>query len=828
MLTWQRTEHPLLPVAAAPPSDRLTCLALLLLAVVAAEATSAATLRLECEDFAGPWRTQTNIPGYSGRGFVVSNADGVAKTVMTRTVGISVAGRYFVWARGYEGDGLNRRWRVQVGGALLDETHTSRKATGWSWQRSGQVDLRAGDVEIRLIDTGDSFEVADAIMLTTDPDLDPTVEEGRWRVLDEAEAKTMVFREIMARTHAYAAAMPVCKSLDGWRQRAAWLRPRVMRALGLDPLPERTPLNVRVLGETHFAGYRIQRLTFESRPGLLVPANVYVPDGPGPFPLVLCPVGHWTRGKNEPTPAARSHGLAKLGYITITYDPFGQEERAIPGNEHAEHWRLILTGHTNMSIMVWDTVRALDTMLARPDVEPSRIACTGASGGGLNTLYFSVADDRLGVAVPVVYITQWADFLGTGAAHCPCSHVPGLGAFTDMGEMTALFAPRPQMYINAQADPQFTTAGAQHAEAQARVVYDLFGAGDRLALKCFEGDHDYSRPMREALYGFLAQHLLGQGDGRPIPEPAFTPEPPESEWCFPGGKIPTTTKTVRQLAQEWAEAAMARLPTPKGFDAEGCRKALVSVAHPPGDTTPRLVPCGSFPVDGFVVRKLKLEVQPGITLPALFAAAQPGAPVVVIADGSPDPATAEPLLRAAREAGLAALYVSPRGTGQTAWDEHVICTDNLLLGDSILGQRAFDLAQAARALRAELGMQYTDVGLLALGPEAGLYGLFAQALWWRPPYMAAAVGPVMGSYREAFGGGIPLAAYVSRILEVADIPQVVELASHQPLRIAFAHDDYSRRHPEWADYTAERALLVEKLSVDDALSFLHYWLTVTG
>jgi dienelactone hydrolase len=790
-------------------------------------AASASALRLECEEFSGLWRTQTNISGYSGRGFVVSNADGVAKTAMTRTVDIPAVGCYLVWARGYEGDGLDRRWRVQVGEALLDETHTSRKATGWSWQRCGQVDLRAGDVEIRLIDTGDSFEVADAIMLTTDPNLAPTVEEGRWRVLDEADAKTMVFREIMARTRAYAAAMPVCRSLDGWRQRAAWLRPRVMRALGLDPLPERTPLNVRILGETQLDGYRIQGLTFESRPGLLVTANVYVPSGPGPFPLVLCPVGHFARGKNEPTPAARSHGLAKLGYITITYDPFGQEERAIPGNEHTEHWRLILTGHTNMSIMVWDTVRALDYMLTRPDVDGSRIACTGASGGGLNTLYFSVADHRLGVAVPVVYITQWSDFLGTGAEHCPCSHVPGLGAFADMGEMTALFAPKPQMYINAKADPQFTTAGAQHAEAQARVVYDLFGADDRLVLKCFEGDHDYSRPMRESLYGFVAQHLLGQDDGRPIPEPAFTPEPPESEWCFPSGKIPATTKTVRQFALEWAEAAIARLPTPKGFDAAGCRKALVSIVHPPSDTTPRLAPCGSFSVNGFVVRRLKLEAQPGITLPALFAAAEPRAPVVVIADGSPDPSSAEPLLRAAREAGLAALYVSPRGTGETAWDEHVICTDNVLLGDSILGQRAFDLAQAARALQAEPGMEHTDIGLLALGPEAGLYGLFAQALWSPQPYMAAAVGPVMGSYREAFGPGIPMAAYVNRILEVADIPQVVALASGRPLRIAFAHDDYSRRRPEWADYAAETALVVGELSVEEGLSFLEDELTRT-
>ncbi|MGQ9732279.1 MAG: alpha/beta hydrolase family protein, partial [Candidatus Zipacnadales bacterium] len=316
-----------------------------------------------------------------------------------------------------------------VGEALLEPTHAGRDANRFAWLRCGEVELPSGEVEIRLLDVGTSFEVADAIMLTTDPTFDPAKEERHWLVLDPNEARTAVFEEIMDRALAYAAAVPVPHSAEEWARRAAELRPRILRALGLDPLPQRTPLNARILGEIPRDGYRIQRVIFESRPGMIVTANVYVPDGKGPFPLVLCPVGHWSQGKNDPTPTARNRGLAKLGYITITYDPFGQEERNIPGNSHQEAWRLMLTGHCNMSIMVWDTVRALDYMLTRDDVDPMRIACTGASGGGLNTLYFSIVDDRLDVAVPVVYITQWQDFLGTGAAHCPCSHVPELGAF---------------------------------------------------------------------------------------------------------------------------------------------------------------------------------------------------------------------------------------------------------------------------------------------------------------------------------------------------------------------------------------------------------------
>jgi hypothetical protein len=801
------------------PATSLACALLALLSV--ATGVCAQTLRLECEDFDGPWREQTNIAGYSGRGFVVSNADGVASTTMAGTAQIPEAGTYYVWARGWEGTGFDRRWRVQVGEVLLDVTHAGLDANWFSWQKCGQVDLAAGPIELRLVDAGTSYEVADAIMLTTDPNYDPGEEERRWLVLDPDEAETMLFDEIMARTRAYGAAVPVCKTREEWEARAAEVRPRVLRALGLDPLPERTPLNARTVGETQRDGYRIQRIVFESRPGLPVTANVYVPDGDGPFPLVLCPVGHWGRGKNEPEAAARSHALAKLGTITITYDPFGQEERKIPGNGHDEHWRLVLTGHTNMSIMVWDTVRALDYMLTRDDVDPTRIACTGASGGGLNTLYYSVADERLDVAIPVVYITQWEDFFSTGAAHCPCSHVPGLGAFTNMGEITALFAPKPQMYMDAKDDPQFLTSGAERAEAQAQVPYELLGAGGNLLLRTFEGGHGYGQAMRETLYGFLAQHLLAQGNGDPVSEPDFEPLPPDSPalWCFEGGRIPESSKTVRDLAREWVEEAIAGLPSPGDHDPEETRAALVETLNPPQPAeAPVLEPVGEFTAEGLTIRRLRLQVQPGITIPALLTTAEAGAPALVVADASPEPQTARELLRKTHAAGFTALYVSPRGYGETAWNEHVVCTDNLLLGDPILGQRAHDVAAACRALKALPEVGDVPMGLLAMGPEAGLCGLFAQAMW--QDFDAAAVGPVIGTYRKAFGRGIPMMAYVHRILEVADIPHVAALAAERPLMVAFPDEEMSLVEAEWQESLRRRAAVTSGVTVNEALAWL--------
>ena len=110
------------------------------------------------------------------------------------------------------------------------------------------------------------------------------------------------------------------------------------------------------------------------------------------------------------------------------------------------------------------------------------------------------------------------------------------------------------------------------------------------------------------------------------------------------------------------------------------------------------------------------------------------------------------------------------------------------------------------------------VGLLATGPEAGLCGLFAQALWG--DFDAAAVGPVMSTYREAFGRGIPMMAYVNRILEAADIPQVAALAAERPLMVAFADAELSLVEPAWQEYLAKHATVTSALAVDEALAWL--------
>ncbi len=773
-------------------------------------------LRLECEDFEGTWTRQAHLPRHSGTGFGVSGLLGKASSdVMTAVADIPVAGKYSVWARGWEGSGEDRRWQIGVGGTFLAPTHASSNLNDFSWQRAGEVTLPAGPVELTLADAGSYYEVADAIVLATDPEYDPALDESRWLVLDQGFAAGMVLDDIVARAQSYAAAIPTPSSEAQWTERAKGLRQDVLQALRLDPLPQKTPLQANVLGHTQLEGYRIERVTFESRPGFVVTANVYVPDGAGPFPVVISPVGHWTAGKSHPVVTARGRALASLGFLTLTYDPFGQGERKVPGNSHDESPGLNLSGHTNLSIMVWDSMRALDYVLTRSDADGTRIALTGASGGGLNSLFTSVADPRVHVSAPAVYVTQYEDFLATGATHCSCSHVPAVASFTDMGEIAALFAPRPQLLLDALDDPMFPTQGALKAEGQARTVYELFGAGDALRLQSFPGDHGLPKPMREAIYGFLDHHLLAGAD-EPLPEPELDELPASVFQCFEGGQVPATSPTVKELAKQWAEAAASALPSPTELEPEKTRSELGALLRRQPDVPVAHHVLGEVVVDGLGATRIEIEVEPGVSVPAHARLSHPGAPIVVLSDGSAAVLAGLELLRAADAAGLNALYVSPRGTGETWWYGWPTFTDGVLLGDPIAGQRAHELLQAARVARSLVGSG-VPIGLLAVD-EAALPGLFAQAVW--QPFDAVAVGPLTSTFLDRFGIGMRLSFHVSHILNVADVPHVASLAAGRPLLLALATSSYEERYPEWASHLKQSAELATELDSSDALGWL--------
>src|SRR5439155_13258179 len=174
----------------------------------------------------------------------------------------------------------------------------------------------------------------------------------------------------------------------------------------LGEFPPRTALNAKTVGRLDRSGYAVEKVIFESRPRYYVTANVYVPrSGNRPFPAVLCPVGNWGAGKFFDDYQRLGAYLARRGFLALVYDAQGQAERQqyfdpvlgrtllSPGNTQwfvtIEHGyaggQTILTRDNYASYLAWDGIRALDYLTERPDVDGEKIACTGTSGGGLQT-----------------------------------------------------------------------------------------------------------------------------------------------------------------------------------------------------------------------------------------------------------------------------------------------------------------------------------------------------------------------------------------------------------------------------------------------------------
>ena len=160
------------------------------------------------------------------------------------------------------------------------------------------------------------------------------------------------------------------------------------------------------MGKWEFDGYTVEKVLFQTIPGVMMTTNVYRPQGKGPFPAVLCVHGHWPGAKQDPTVQARCIGLAKLGFLVLAVDALGAGERGIDdalGEYHGEMTAATLyaTGRTLAGIQIYENMRCADYLQSRSDVDSDNLAITGTSGGGNQTMYAGALEDRFKAVIPV-------------------------------------------------------------------------------------------------------------------------------------------------------------------------------------------------------------------------------------------------------------------------------------------------------------------------------------------------------------------------------------------------------------------------------------------
>lgn len=371
------------------------------------------------------------------------------------------------------------------------------------------------------------------------------------------------------------AARTPARGREEHRERATLDRDRLLKALGLYPLPPRTELKAQVTGELKRDGYRIEKVRFESRPGLLVTAHLYLPEGTGPFPVVLVPHGHFEHKKSTPVVQAGGISLALQGFAAMIVDSPGHSWDVNDVNERREMGthddRFLCMGTPVQGVYVWDLMRALDYLEGRGDISAKRVGITGSSGGGTATMLAFAADERIQAAVPVCAVSSMEDMPHNG---CLCNHVPGLMDLGDRADVLALRAPAPVMIIGASDDPEFPAEGMKRTHEKMRGIYRQFREESKVRLEIVEGIHDYSRRMREAMLAFFREHLLGERtrtfvpearpltDGVQVPYEANT-EPASSRDLLVTSPEARTTRSFRSLLHDALDQ-----PYPEAFDRE--------------------------------------------------------------------------------------------------------------------------------------------------------------------------------------------------------------------------------------------------------------------
>ncbi len=366
------------------------------------------------------------------------------------------------------------------------------------------------------------------------------------------------------------------------------VRERIRQAFG--PEPPRTPLNAKVTSVLERETYRIEKITFESRPGLVVTANLYVPKGRKfPLPAVVGSCGHSANGKAGDTYQSFAQGLAKQGYVVLIYDPIGQGERLQYVTEQlkpkrgigvAEHLHAgnqqFLVGEFFGAWRAWDGVRALDYLLNRDEVDPKHVGITGNSGGGTLTTWLCGVEPRWTMAAPGCFVTTFRrnaeNELPADTEQCPPS-VLALGL--DHADFLAVMAPKPVIILAKEKD-YFDVRGALEAYERLKRLYALLGAPDNIALQIGPTEHGYSQENREAMYRFFQKATGNKADST---EPAITIEKDPDLWATPNGQVAELkSKSVfdftRQAATEMAEQR-------KTLTGDGLRQAIQSVLHLP-------------------------------------------------------------------------------------------------------------------------------------------------------------------------------------------------------------------------------------------------------
>ncbi len=309
----------------------------------------------------------------------------------------------------------------------------------------------------------------------------------------------------------------------------AWqktLRAKIAELVGGFP-SSRSPLRPVTLETRAFAGYRREKIVFDSREGVSVLAYLLLPDRVRPpMPAVICIPGHGRgvddivgideEGRERTDKPGYQHDfaiqVAEAGMAAVAIEPMAFGCRRDPlnaakglsqkGCEPVAGGALML-GETMIGWRVWDVLRTVDYIATRQELDANRVGCMGISGGGTATLFSAALEPRIRAAMVSGYLNTFRDSIGS-LAHCVDNYVPGILNWAEMYDVGGLIAPRPLFVESGEKDNIFPIAASLESVKQVREIYSVFQAPDALEHEVFPGEHSF---WGKRGIPFLAKHL---------------------------------------------------------------------------------------------------------------------------------------------------------------------------------------------------------------------------------------------------------------------------------------------------------------------------------
>jgi dienelactone hydrolase len=346
------------------------------------------------------------------------------------------------------------------------------------------------------------------------------------------------------------------ESKEAWDRRASQVRQRILVSQGLWPMPTKTDLKAQIYGRIDRGDYTVEKVHFESAPGFLVTGNLYRPKkaAGAKAPGVLFAHGHWAdarlsqatdselrneiaTGQERFVEGGKSRfqsmcvQLARMGCVVWQWDMLGDSDsqqlsrqlvhsfaKQRPEMNTTENWGLFSPQaethlQSIMGLQTWNAVRSLDFLLELPEVDPQRVAITGASGGGTQTMLLAAIDPRISLSFPAVMVSTAMQ------GGCTCENASLLRVGTGNVEFAGLFAPKPQGMTTAD---DWTKEMSTKGFPELKRLYGLLGAPNQVMLQRGEHfPHNYNAVSRTAFYNWINRHFhLGQQE--PVLERDYT------------------------------------------------------------------------------------------------------------------------------------------------------------------------------------------------------------------------------------------------------------------------------------------------------------------